>query len=291
MPKVTKVPGKSLDKYQVIRDVLRSCLKHPKFQEMRSRESDLENMFMALMHKESILIVGSQGRPSDRDNNNREITYGAGYKFLQHPKVKAVIALENPTMTHNIKECTKAFGLAQSMGFNHVKGISTYSSGNVCVMEDLIVKHGFEPSWVSRLVINPGDSMTKIMGNLGDPAINSITLTNQIMAGLIILFDKWKMVDRYSDGVRWYTKAGGATYINHSRLLVAIGAYLGYLGTDAMGSDAQGYVAQITGKHYQDANNNLGSNLVSSSFEVLNGNKPAKVALSENTKKALGCTA
>jgi len=280
----TRVPGKSPREYEKIRDILRYLLKNSRFQGMVSKETDLENMFMALMRKESSM------RPDNTGPDTSGTTPGnAAGRFLLHPKVVQVTKLNDVNLTANINECTKAYGLAQSMGYNHVRGISPWSSTTQCEIERLVLKYGFDASWAVRLTINPGDSIGKVMGVNGKEFTDDI-LTNQIMSGLIILNDKWHNVLRYKDGVRWYRSFNGTEYINHSRLLVAMGSYLGYGGKDKVGSTAAGYVASIVGPNYREANG-FGSNLVSSSFEILTNGAPARVSLTETTRKALGCTA
>jgi hypothetical protein len=256
---------------------------------MVSSEPDIENVFMALMHYESTMEYGNVGPDTSIDKDKNVVLGSAALKFMAHPLIVEKLKLNDEHITSNIKNCKRAHGLAQSMGFNHVRKVSPWGSGP-CVIEKLVLKYNFESSWTARLTINPGDSMAKIMGPKGQ-AFDSTFVTNQIMSGLMILNDKWNNTRKYSDGVRWHAESNGKDYINNSRLLVALGYYLGYSGKDAVNSTASSYVAAIMNKSYKEANGNLSSNLVSSSFEILVDGKPSKIALSENTRKSLGCTA
>lgn len=211
------------------------------------QEKYIDTIFISLMWTESTLRPGEGGAYTVNG------TGSAAYKFLYHPK----IATLSGQQLLNMVECTRAFGLTQSMGYNHVKGVNPGDlSASTCEIE----KHGtgiVDPITLDRLIIKPGDNIVKVHGvsglSLKDQLTNNYSLVeNQVVSGLIILHSKYKNVV-FRNG--WYYPTIGS--VNNTALKfkykidAALAAYLGVKGVDAEGTSAGEYVRRITEVNYK----------------------------------------
>jgi len=226
------------------------------FKSTLGQEEDIDNLFLALMHYESKLQSGAMGVDTNKtekgiveEPTSDVIPITASGKFLRHPKI---IKITDPQQRIYVRECIRAVGMIQSMGHNHVKGVNPDGSG-LCEIE----KHGtglLSTDMLNRLLILPGDSITKVVGtpmmweeqNMRDPTI----IENQIVAGLLILHSKYKNVKSDRNGFRV-----GTSGVYHSKkIYAAMAAYLGVNGKDAMGSDGSSYVSGIMRSSYHYIN-------------------------------------
>ncbi|HET8686063.1 MAG TPA: hypothetical protein VFM18_05285 [Methanosarcina sp.] len=206
-------------------------------------EQDIVNYVMALIQTESSfgpsrtgLVVSEVPTPKQSKPSSR------AYQYVSSNSVRAILSLGDTQQKLNVASGKVAHGLMQVMGWNIVRGGS--SKTNLCEIEES--KH---PEIISRLVINPGDSIENKL--LGEDNIE-----NNILAGLAILESKYKFTRRFGTG--W--SAGGSVF--PTRLAAAVGAYLGVGGVDLRtGITAEQYVDRILGGDSYRVANGSSSNL------------------------------
>lgn len=154
-------------------------------------------------------------------------------RFLGYSAISA--KMSNPTTGEqekaNMRNSVAGFGLMQATGWYLIKGAGPNGQNELMRMR---------PDLASRLVVEPGiDINTKLGPDM---------VTNQLLAGLIILEDKYKvapsLVANPTTQKKPYTDRISATF----------GGFLGK-GTDKFGSTPQAYASSIIhGQAYAIAN-------------------------------------
>lgn len=192
------------------------------------KENSIVQIVMALIQKESSFNVNAIG-PS-----LNPLTSSGAADYRNSPVIQNVLASGNFQALQNVNQGLVALGLMQTMGWNQVKGAS--KAGKQLIEQA-------RPDLVSILCVNPGESLkAKFLG--------SANVSNQILAGLVVLEQKYKAVKQ----VGGQYKIGSFTY--NSKLECAIQGYIGLSSTDkGNGSSTAAYVSQIYyGSAYTQAN-------------------------------------
>ena len=206
---------------------------------------DIRDIILAQMHLESKFISGTSSIKASPSSSIAQDYFKSGP--VQN-KSKTGTAAE----INNISQGWSAWGLGQSMGWNHVIGASL--KDGVCEIERVAKQGNLGAGATAGLLIKPGESMVSVVGpvcNLTDAFNptkhpNGVTfITRQVMSELIILYGKYLAVRRDSTGAWKY----GTHSVNRfrTRIEAMIGAYLGDGAVDANGTSPVTYAARIVG--------------------------------------------
>ncbi len=223
---------------------------------------DIVNIFMALMQRESSFNPTAKGP-----------AYGQSHvtKILGYTAIKTKYAQGSALEKANITNAAAAFGLAQVTGYYCIKSCGP---GGKCELERL------RPDICTPiLIVAGGDVKSKLTG--------ASTLDNQILAGLIVLEDKYKNV------APKLVKSGKFS----NRLTAAVAAYLGLGTSDSLGTTPEAYANSIIrGSAYQIANNGFspdGKALTASASGSAPNKKsetgPVETIASGNNLSTAGC--
>ncbi len=139
---------------------------------------------------------------------NRSTLIGTGYRFAD--PIKSFMARPNLTSVEadNVAQGFVAHGLSACMGCYHVRGTPNYNT-DFKPYESIVNSLG--------IAVNPGESITALFPD------NDIGKTRSIVAGLIILQNKYKIGLRKFDknvskaieaAVGWYVGTAGARDVN-----------------------------------------------------------------------------
>lgn len=222
-----------------------------------NREQDIVNIVMAMVQQESAFSVVAVGPVI-----STSVSSGAKDYWTSQP-IQNLLATGTPTQRSLASQGLQAWGLLQSMGWNHIKGASK-KNGQTEIEQS-------RPDLAGQLVWAPGtDLSTKLY--------TTACMPTQILAGLVLLESKYKYVTQTTQG--WHY--GKSSQYFSSKLSAAIGAYLGLGGYDrATGMTPSQYVANIVyGRMYQLANN--------SSTNGVSGTQTLNIA-SGNNQYPPGC--
>jgi hypothetical protein len=193
-----------------------------------NREPDIVNIVMALIFKESFFNVAAAGPVLSSTNSSTARAY-QGYSAI-----KAALAGASPQVTANINQGLRAWGMMQCMGLNVVRGAGPAGKCEIEVAR---------PDLAGQLLVNPGDSISaKYQGQAN--------INNQLLAGLVILESKYKIVKGSGNACT----VGKMTF--GSKIAATVAAYLGLGSHDtATGITPQSYSDSICyGSAYQTAN-------------------------------------
>lgn len=203
---------------QNVRAVITSTLSQY-FANTLNKEKDIVNIVMAICQKESSFNLSAKG------GELNPYTSSIAKDYSNSTPIINLLSGTDYSKQNNIVDGRHAWGLMQSLGLNHLAGCSK-KSGKTEIEAN-------RPDLVGQLVFPPGTALKPLLNG-------SATIGLQILAGLVILEDKWKQ--------------NRTTY--SSRLASAVGGYLG-VGSDLVtGQSNTGYVADIMyGSSYKLANN------------------------------------
>jgi hypothetical protein len=190
------------------------------------KETDIVKLILAQIQYESHFNVNAQGPALSVINSS------GARDYMNSSAVQTIIGRGISQQSVNVDQGLRAWGLLQTMGWNQVKGASQKTGK--CLIETA------RPDLVSVLCVNPGESLSvKFNG--------SATVSNQILAGLVVLESKYKAVKQSGNQF----SIGQFTY--NSRMEATFQAYIGLATTDrGNGSLTSTYVASI---YYGDAFN------------------------------------
>lgn len=154
-------------------------------------------------------------------------------KFLEYSAISS--KMNNPATTEqekaNMRNSVAGFGLMQATGWYLIKGAGPNGQNELMRMR---------PDLASKLIVEPGVDINVKLG--------AGMITNQILAGLIILEDKFKTSGSFVSNPPTQKKP----YTD--KIIATFGGYLGR-GTDKGGMDPQTYASSIIrGKAYAIAN-------------------------------------
>jgi hypothetical protein len=233
------------------------------FSNTLGKEKDIVRLIMAQIQAESHFNVNAQG-PSLNPVNS------AGARdYINASAIQTVLAKGISQQSVNVDQGLRAWGLLQTMGWNHVKG-GSQKTGK-CLVETA------RPDLVSRLCVNPGESLlTKFNGQS--------TVEDQILAGLVVLESKYIQVQQSGNQF----KIGAFTY--NSKMEATFQGYIGLSATDrGNNSQTSAYVASIYyGSAFQAANGSGGVVVSNPNASSTSGGPPITVA-SGNNQHPPGC--
>jgi hypothetical protein len=193
------------------------------------KETDIVKLLMAQIQHESHFNVNAQG-PALKPINS-----SGARDYINASAVQSVLGKGIGQQSINVDQGLRAWGVMQSMGWNHVKGGS--QKLGKCVIEIA------RPDLVSRLCVNPGESLSAKFNGQN-------TVEDQILAGLVILEQKYKLVKQAGNKFT----IGQFTY--DSRMQATFRGYIGLASNDkGNGSSAEAYVAAVYyGSSFTSAN-------------------------------------
>lgn len=228
------------------------------FSSTLNRETDIVNIVMAMVQQESSFNPSTPGPVI-----STSVSSGARDYWNSQP-IQNLLVTGTPTQRSLASEGLRAWGLLQSMGWNHIQGASQ-KNGKTEIESS-------RPDLVGQLVFPPGtDLQEKFYGQA--------SMSNQLLAGLVMLESKYKHITQTSKG--WHY--GSSSQYFNSKLAASIGAYLGLGGYDrATGMTPNQYVANIVyGSKYKLANNSSTAG-VSTNTTTVNTNQPVNIASGDN---------
>lgn len=193
------------------------------------KETDAVRLIMGMIQYESHFNVNAVGPAL-----NPVVSSGAA-DYAYSNAVKNAVAAGGNAAYNNANQGVNAWGLMQTMGWNQVKGASVKTGK--CLIESA------RPDLVSILCVNAGESIkAKYSGQA--------TISNQILAGLVVLESKYKSVKQSGN------QFSIGSFVYNSKLECAIQGYIGLSLTDkGNGSSTAAYVASIYyGAAYTAAN-------------------------------------
>jgi hypothetical protein len=259
---VAQVVTSPTDK-QVVRKKITELIS-ANFQATLGRESDIVNIFMSLIQRESAFNTSSRG-----------INYPQAHidKILKYSALKTKYAQGTDQERANIKSSAAAFGVCQVTGYYIIKGAGPTGTAELSRLRSDLA---------GPLLVEPGIDVRTVL--LGVDNLN-----NQLLAGLIVLEGKYK--SSYVNNL--ITKG-----IFNNRLTASIASYLGVVGAvDGLGTSPEKYANSIIGgSNYRIANNGVspvGTPLVAGGGTSLPNttypNGPAKTVASGDKLSAAGC--
>lgn len=194
-----------------------------------NQEKDIVRLIMGQIQYESHFNYNATGPVLSVVNSS-----GASDYYYSNP-IGNILATGNSVQRSHIVQGQQALGLMQTMGWNQVRGASKKSG------KQLI--ESARPDLAGILCVNPGE-------NLYAKFTGKDTISNQILAGLVVLEQKYKAV-KQSGG---QFSIGPFTY--NSRMECAFQGYIGLALTDkGNGSSTSAYVASIYyGAAFKSAN-------------------------------------
>jgi hypothetical protein len=245
---------------QTLRSLISSNLSQY-FSSTLAQEADMANIFMALIYTESSFnssAIGPQLSPS---------TSSIAKDYWSSTPIQNILSTGTAQQRANAAQGLSALGLCQVMGLYFVRGSSKASGKQT-------LEASSNPA-AQTLLVNPGDNIEALI--LGDANISK-----QILAGLIILESKYKIVkgsgNSFSIGNIGFT----------SKISAAVAGYLGVGKADANGTTPQQYAYNIVrGPKYQIANN--GSSGYVASANGATGSSPIITVASGGTQVPVGC--
>jgi hypothetical protein len=213
---------------QSIRAVITSTI-NANFANTLGTVTDIVNIVMALCYTESSL------NPNGAPGPNVGITQNIGKDYWTSTVIVAARATANPQQLANIGQGLNAWGLMQCGGWNLVKGASKAGAGRTEIEVS-------RPDLAPQLMVNAGESLSaKFHGDA--------TVSNQILAGLVMLESKFKRV----------RGSGSAFQIGRFnfglKIAAAVAGYIGLGSHDSLGTTPQAYSNKIVyGSSYTAAN-------------------------------------
>jgi hypothetical protein len=227
------------------------------------KETDVVKLIMAQIQTESHFNVNAQGPSLNPVNSS------GARDYINASAVQSVIGKGISQQSVNIDQGLRAWGVMQSMGWNHVKGGS--QKLGKCLVEIA------RPDLVSRLCVNPGESLAAKLNGQS-------TVEDQILAGLVVLEQKYKLVKQAGNKFT----IGQFTY--DSRMQATFRGYIGLASNDkGNGSSSEAYVSTIYyGANFTKANGPGGVAVANKSAEGAAAGPAITVASGDN-KHPDGC--
>jgi hypothetical protein len=229
-----------------------------------NKETDIVKLIMAQIQAESSFNYNAAGPVLS-------VTTSSGAAdYYYSGAIANIESTGSPVQRSNVIQGQQALGLMQTMGWNQVKGASR-ATGKQLIEQA-------RPDLVSILCVNPGD-------NLYAKFTGSATISNQILAGLAILEQKYKSV-----------KQSGSTYTignlsYPSKMQCAFRGYIGLASKDnGNGSSSDAYVTKIYyGSAYVSANGSSSGGGASNPSATAAAGGPNITIASGNNQHPVGC--
>lgn len=247
--------GRSYSQIQVIEAEVNNLIKQH-FSSTLGTITDITKLVLACIYHESRFNTAA---------NSGLHSEGHFQRFKKYPSIAAKYASDKTSEREkvNMRDSVAGFGLMQATGWYAIKGAGPGGKNEFMRMR---------PDLAGPLLVEPGEDVNKTLG--------PDKMSNQILAGLIILEDKYRaagsLVSDPPTAAKPYT----------SKLAATFGGYLGK-GTDKFGSNPMAYASSIIqGDSYRMAN---------SGYTSRNGNAgttaqgPAKTIASGTNPGNVGC--
>lgn len=247
--------GRSYSNIQVIEAEVNRLIK-PNFSATLGTITDISKLVLACIYHES------RFNPAANSGLHGESQF---QKFKKFPAIAAKYASDKTTEGQkvNMRNSVAGFGLMQATGWYTIKGAGPDGKNELMRMR---------PDLAGPLLIEPGEDVNTVLG--------PDKITNQILAGLIILEAKYKTANSM-----WANPPTAAKPYS-SRLAAMFGGYLGQ-GFDKFGSDPMSYAASIIqGDSYRVANSGYTSRN-SNDGDISKG--PVKTSASGTNPGNVGC--
>lgn len=249
-----------------IKDAVKNLL-DANFGATLAREPDILNIAAALIHKESRFNVNAIGPAVSTERGT------GGFAFVTSSAIIRIYNEGNTTQQSNLALAFRGLGLMQCMGWNFIKG---GSPTGVCELDRL------RPDLSGSLVVNPGDDLSSIV--LGEGNIEKA-----ILAGLIILEGKWRIVQ--SAGDYFYIKVDPYKRKFPSRIAGAVAAYLGLGRKDLNNTTPEQYALSILGgQDYVLANGGNSYKIYDSEVKTASSRGPSTNGANYSRITVAGCT-
>jgi hypothetical protein len=248
--------SKSYSSAQAIRTEVDSLIKKH-FSSTLGTIQDVTKLVMACIYKESAFNLNANSGIHGESQLK---------KFLGFPNIAA--KMRNPATTQqervNLRNSVAGFGLMQATGWYLIKGASSNGTSELLRMRSDLA---------GDLIVEPGTDINTVLG--------PNNLANQILVGLIILEDKYKIAPAYVSN----PPTGARPYSN--RAMATFGLYLGK-GMDKFNSTPQAYAASILyGDSYKVANGPGASMPGNNNGNLVTG--PATTIASGDNRGPAGC--
>ena len=225
---------------QEIRSQLTNCISQY-FSGTIGRETDIVNVCMGLIQEESSFNINAQGKQLSI------YTSSLAKDYFNSAPVQNIATSGTSQQKALVYQGLQAWGLMQSMGLNSIHGASK-SAGKTAI-------EAARPDLASTLVFPAGTDLSQKFNG-------QATITNQLLAGLVLLESKYKYVTQKGNSFQY----GKNSEIFNSRLAAAIGAYLGTGSDTQTGITVPQYVANIMyGSKYKLANSTSSSGVITNS--------------------------
>jgi len=243
------------------------------FSSTLGKQDDIVNIFTALIFHESRFNLNLPGILIPLIPGKKRMAND----YEESPVIQNIRNDPNTTEIHKKRLLAgrRAMGLTQSMGWNHIKGASKKTGK--CYMEILCK----DDKMRADLIIAP-EALAST--TLEDFLLGEKNMDKMILAGLLVLEDKWKNCKPHKDG--W--KVG--TYVFPLHISAAVAAYLGKGFSDDLGTTPLQYAATIVGGDmYKQANGASAPVIRDSAIQYASTDGPT-LALSSTTRVSTsGC--
>jgi hypothetical protein len=232
-----------------------------------NKEKDIVRLVMGMIQAESSFNVNAVGPALNPVTSSGAADYAYSQAIINAVNTGGTIAL------NNANQGVHALGLMQTMGWNHIKGASKKNGKQLIEIA--------RPDLVSVLCINPGE-------NLFDKFLGQANVSNQILAGLVVLEQKWKATKQV--GGQFQIGSGPNTFTYPSRMQCAIQGYIGLSSTDkGNGSSTSSYVANIYYGSAFNSGNSPGGPGVQNATASSSANGPTITSASGDNQHPYGC--
>lgn len=247
--------GKSYTSIQIIEAEVNKLIKQH-FSSTLGSITDITKLVLACIFKESSFNSSANSGVHSESHFN---------KFKKYPSISAKYSSRTTTEQEkvNMRNSVAGFGLMQATGWYLIKGAGPGGKNELMRMR---------PDLAGPLLVEPGVDINTVLG----PG----KVTNQILAGLIILEDKYKispsLVSNPPTQSKPYTSKVAATF----------GGYLGR-GIDKFGSNPMAYASSIIqGDSYRVANSGYATRGKNDGTLALG---PVKTSASGTNPSPVGC--
>ncbi len=216
--------GKSYTSKQIIEAEVKRLIK-THFSATLGTINNISNLVLACIYKESSF------NPAARSviHGDKQVK-----RFSKYSAIAAKLSSKDTTEEEraNMRNSVRGYGLMQATGWYIIKGAGPGGQNELSRMRSDLA---------GPLLVEPGIDVGTILG--------PTNIVNQLLAGLIILEDKYKTAG--SKVANPPTRDKPYT----SRISATFGGFLGHKGVDANGTNGVGYAASIVqGDSYKIAN-------------------------------------
>jgi hypothetical protein len=248
--------ARSYTSVQIVRSEVESLIK-AHFSSTLGTIPDIVKLVLACIYKESAFNANANSGIHGDTQLKRFLKYTA-----ISSKFKEATTSEQERV--NMRNSVAGFGLLQATGWYLIKGAGPDGKTELSRMRSDLA---------GPLLVEPGVDINTVLG--------PTNITNQLLAGLIILEDKYKVAPSLVKNPPTVDKP----YTD--RIMATFGGFLGK-GVDKFGSTPQDYAASIIrGDSYRIANGSSASSPKKNNGNTIDG--PIRTAASGNNLGPAGC--